>query len=108
MSEQVGARVLLLSGHPWADSQGVLVSYETYGMGWKGWRILLDEPYGHECFARPGQFVVLRKKGGEYAVDAKSVFWSTSEPVWSGRMTRAAWRKWAGHPEAEVLIRGRE
>lgn len=55
-----GDRVTIAKGHPWGGSAGKLIAYETYGLGWKGWRVQLDEPYGHECYANPAQ---LRKIG---------------------------------------------
>lgn len=56
-----GDRVLVLKGHPWADHIGMLVAYETYGMGWKGWRVTLDEPYGHECYAAPSAVRLVKR-----------------------------------------------
>ena len=43
MSVKVGGR------HPWAGERGTLVAFEEYGLGWHGWRVLLDN--GTECYA---------------------------------------------------------
>lgn len=48
-----GDRVKIAAGHPWGGHSGQLIAYETYGLGWKGWRVRLDEPDGHECYANP-------------------------------------------------------
>jgi hypothetical protein len=35
--------------HPWFGERGTLVAFEEYGLGWKGWRVALDN--GAECYA---------------------------------------------------------
>ena len=47
---QPGDRVVLKAGHPWETHAGTLVKYERYGLGWMGWRVLLDGN-GGECYA---------------------------------------------------------
>jgi len=44
-----GDRVKVVGAHPWQGERGTLVSFEEYGLGWKGWRVALDE--GVECYA---------------------------------------------------------
>ena len=52
-----GDRIFITSQtHPWAGSAGELVAYETYGLGWTGWRIKLDGNCG-ECYANPDEFM---------------------------------------------------
>jgi hypothetical protein len=40
---------------PWYSRAGELVAHEKYGLGWMGWRIRLDEPFGQECYANQSQ-----------------------------------------------------
>lgn len=35
--------------HPWLGERGELVVFEEYGLGWRGWRVALDN--GTECYA---------------------------------------------------------
>lgn len=46
-----GDHVKLLGDHPWAGSTGTLVRFETYGLGWLGWLVKLEN--GHSCYADP-------------------------------------------------------
>ncbi len=45
-----GDRVCLTNNHPWHGHVGRLLSHETYGSGWIGWKILLDN--NRECYAQ--------------------------------------------------------
>ena len=48
-----GDRVFIVGkGHPWKGKAGNLIAYEKYGLGWMGWRVELDDPFGQECYAR--------------------------------------------------------
>lgn len=49
-----GDRVTVIADHPWATHSGTLVSYERYGLGWMGWRVMLDGNCG-ECYAEPDE-----------------------------------------------------
>ncbi|MCL5743768.1 MAG: hypothetical protein M1541_07550 [Acidobacteria bacterium] len=51
-----GNRVFILPPHPWAGHAGELIAYETYGMGWQGWRIKLDGNCG-ECYASESELM---------------------------------------------------
>lgn len=46
-----GDRVIIVGPHPWAGERGVLIAFEKYGLGWKGWRVELGG--GAECYAGP-------------------------------------------------------
>jgi hypothetical protein len=35
--------------HPWSGHIGELIEFTTYGLGWKGWKVKLQN--GQECFA---------------------------------------------------------
>jgi hypothetical protein len=48
-----GASVEIVGVHPWQGARGTAVAFETYGLGWKGWRIVLDN--GIECYAPTSQ-----------------------------------------------------
>ena len=49
-----GDRITITNrGHPWAGRTGQLLAFELYpGTKWWGWRIRLDFPCGHECYAK--------------------------------------------------------
>lgn len=52
-----GDRVFIVGPkHPWLGRAGELIAFETYGLGWQGWRVKLDENCG-ECYARPEELV---------------------------------------------------
>lgn len=55
-----GDRAVLLSPHPWATHAGTVIAWETYGLGWKGWRVRLDEPFDGECYAKPKEMRLVR------------------------------------------------
>lgn len=44
-----GDSVRVVGDHPWQGERGTLVAFEEYGLGWKGWRVALDN--GTECYA---------------------------------------------------------
>jgi hypothetical protein len=45
-----GDRVVIRPMHPWFGRAGELVAWEKYGLGWWGWRVLMDGNCG-ECYA---------------------------------------------------------
>lgn len=48
--------------HPWYEHAGEVVSgEETYGLGWKGYRVRIDGTCGQECYVRPDQVFGGRK-----------------------------------------------
>ena len=52
-----GDRVFITNPeHPWVGRAGELIAHETYGLGWTGWRIKLDENCG-ECYAKAHEFM---------------------------------------------------
>lgn len=57
MSElKAGDRVFITDQkHPWIGRAGELIAYEKYGLGWMGWRMKLDEPYGQETYVNADQ-----------------------------------------------------
>lgn len=54
---KIGDRVFITDQkHPWSGKAGeVVFGEETYGLGWKGYRVKIDDTCGHECFVRPDQ-----------------------------------------------------
>ena len=44
-----GDEVKIIGAHPWSGERGSLIAFEEYGLGWKGWRVALDN--GTECYA---------------------------------------------------------
>lgn len=62
---KIGERVHIIDPkHPWVDYGGVVVSgEETYGLGWKGYRVRLDETCGHETYVTPKQVMQLPTRG---------------------------------------------
>jgi len=44
-----GDEVKIVGPHPWSGEHGTLVAFEEYGLGWKGWRVALEN--GAECYA---------------------------------------------------------
>jgi hypothetical protein len=66
---KAGDRVFILPPHPWATHAGELIVYETYGLGWQGWRVKLDGNCG-ECYVKadevmgPGKVDSIRMIGG--------------------------------------------
>ena len=54
---KAGDRVFILPPHPWNGHAGELIAYETYGLGWKGWRVKLDGNCG-ECYAKPEEMMM--------------------------------------------------
>jgi len=57
---KIGDRVFITDqSHPWIGKAGDVVSdEETYGLGWKGYRVKLDGTCGQECFVRADQVMV--------------------------------------------------
>lgn len=54
---KAGDRVFITGyDHPWKGHAGNLIAYETYGLGWTGWRVKLDGWAG-ECYAKPEEFM---------------------------------------------------
>ena len=47
-----GQRVVIVGTHPHTGAIGQLCAYETYGLGWKGWRVLREDGHG-EFYADP-------------------------------------------------------
>ena len=54
---KIGDRVFITDqSHPWLGKAGEVISNEeTYGLGWKGYRVRLDGTCGQECYVRPDQ-----------------------------------------------------
>jgi len=49
-----GDRVFITNrDHPWFEQAGTLVSFETYGLGWTGWRTNLDN--GFNTYVKAGE-----------------------------------------------------
>ena len=47
--------------HPWVDHGATVTSEEeTYGLGWKGYRVKVDETCGQECYVRQDQVLIPR------------------------------------------------
>jgi hypothetical protein len=44
-----GDEVKIVGAHPWNGERGTLIAFEEYGLGWKGWRVALEN--GTECYA---------------------------------------------------------
>jgi len=64
-----GDRVFVIGPeHPWNSHAGELIAFETYGLGWTGWRVMLDGNCG-ECYANadelmgPGRVESIRMSG---------------------------------------------
>ena len=53
----IGDRVFITDQqHPWLGYSGAVVSgEETYGLGWKGYRVALDGTCGQETYVKPDQ-----------------------------------------------------
>jgi hypothetical protein len=56
-----GDRVIVLKGHPHASAVAKLIAYETYGMGWKGWRAKREDD-GTEFYAKPDGLRVVERR----------------------------------------------
>jgi hypothetical protein len=69
-SLKIGDRVFITDqGHPWKLHSGEVVSgEETYGLGWKGYRVKVDETCGQETYVKPEQVM------GPGRVDSIRVF----------------------------------
>ncbi len=54
---EIGDRVFITDPkHPWVDHAGTVVSgEESYGLGWKGFRVKVDETCGQETYVVPIQ-----------------------------------------------------
>lgn len=54
---KIGDRVFITDPkHPWHSKAGEVVSaLETYGLGWKGHRVRIDETCGQEAYVNPEQ-----------------------------------------------------
>ncbi len=54
---KIGDRVFITDRkHPWHGKAGEVVSgEETYGLGWKGYRVKIDDTCGQESYVRPDQ-----------------------------------------------------
>jgi len=54
---KIGDPVFIIDqSHPWLGKFGEVVSdEETYGLGWKGYRVKLDNTCCHECYVRADQ-----------------------------------------------------
>lgn len=54
---KIGDRVFITDQkHPWIGKAGEVVSgEETYGLGWKGYRVKIDDTCGQETYVRPDQ-----------------------------------------------------
>ena len=54
---KIGDRVFITDQkHPWVAHAGTVVSdEEIYGLGWRGYRVKVDETCGQECYVRADQ-----------------------------------------------------
>lgn len=56
---KIGDRVFITDKkHPWFQKAGTVVSgEETYGLGWKGYRVKIDDTCGQESYVRADQMM---------------------------------------------------
>lgn len=62
-----GDRVMITGRHPWAGHAGTLIACEKYGLGWLGWRIVLDGNCG-ECYAKEEEMIAPRVDSIRYTM----------------------------------------